>query len=140
MQSERESINRLCNSKTKVSSHFLINRVGKVYRLVEENRIAWHAGKSSWGKYKNLNKNSIGIELVNLGHQFGYQNFTKKQLTSLLKICLFLIKKYKKLHRSEIDFAYLGAWNFKEEIFMKEKSFIKNGGKFIIHVPFPKII
>ena len=61
MQSERESINRLCNSKTKVSSHFLINRVGKVYRLVEENRVAWHAGKSSWGKYKNLNKNSIGI-------------------------------------------------------------------------------
>jgi len=95
MQSERESINRLCSVKTKVSSHFLINRVGKIYRLVQENKIAWHAGKSFWGKYKNLNKNSIGIELVNKGHQFGYQNFTKKQLTSLVKICSNLIKKYK---------------------------------------------
>ena len=76
MQSERESINKLCNPKTKVSSHFLINRVGKIYRLVQENKTAWHAGKSSWKGYKNLNKNSIGIELVNLGHQFGYQNFT----------------------------------------------------------------
>ena len=95
MQSERESINKLCNPKTKVSSHFLINRVGKIYRLVQENKTAWHAGKSSWKGYKNLNKNSIGIELVNLGHQFGYQNFTKKQLKSLITICLFLIKKYK---------------------------------------------
>ena len=51
-----------------------------------------------------------------------------------------LIKKYKKLDRREVDVVYLGAWNFKEEIFNKEKSFIKNGGKFITHVPYPKII
>ena len=95
MQSERESIKRLCNPKYKVSSHFLINQKGKVYRLVEDNRIAWHAGKSRWGKYKNLNKNSIGIELVNKGHRFGYTNFKKKQLSSLIKICNKLIKKYK---------------------------------------------
>ena len=51
-----------------------------------------------------------------------------------------LIKKYKKLDRREVDVVYLGAWNFREEIFNKEKSFIKNGGKFITHVPYPKII
>ena len=95
MQSERESIIRLCNPKSKVSSHFLINQNGKVYRLVQDNEIAWHAGKSCWGKYKNLNKNSIGIELVNKGHQFGYTNFSKKQLSSLIKICRSLIKRYK---------------------------------------------
>ena len=95
MQSERESIIRLCNPKFKVSSHFLINQNGKVYRLVQDSRIAWHAGKSCWGKYKNLNKNSIGIELVNKGHRFGYTNFKKKQLLSLTKICKSLIKKYK---------------------------------------------
>ena len=95
MQSERESIIRLCSPKYKVSSHFLISQSGKVYRLVEDNRIAWHAGKSRWGKYKNLNKNSIGIELVNKGHRFGYTNFKKKQLSSLIKICNKLIKKYK---------------------------------------------
>ena len=95
MQSERESIKRLCNPKSKVSSHYLINQNGKVYRLVMDNRIAWHAGKSCWGKYKNLNKNSIGIEMVNKGHKFGYTNFKKKQLSSLIKICKNLIKKYK---------------------------------------------
>ena len=95
MQSERESIIRLCNPESKASSHFFINQNGKVYRLVQDNRIAWHAGKSCWGKYKNLNKNSIGIELVNKGHQFGYTNFKKKQLLSLIKICKSLVRKYK---------------------------------------------
>jgi len=95
MQSERESINRLCNTKAKVSCHFLINQSGTVYRMVGENHIAWHAGKSCWGKFKNLNRNSIGIELVNKGHKYGYENFKKKQLLSLIKICTSLIKKYK---------------------------------------------
>ena len=95
MQSERESVTRLCNPKSKVSSHFVINQNGKTYRLVQDNQIAWHAGKSCWGKYKNLNKNSIGIELVNKGHQFGYTSFKKKQLLSLIMICRNLIKKYK---------------------------------------------
>ena len=95
MQSERESIIRLCNPQSKASSHFLINQNGKVYRLVQDNRIAWHAGKSCWKHYKNLNKNSIGIELVNKGHRFGYTNFRKKQLLSLIKICKTLIKRYK---------------------------------------------
>ena len=95
MQSERESIIRLCNPKSKVSSHFVIGQNGKVYRLLKDEQIAWHAGKSCWGKFKNLNKNSIGIELVNKGHRFGYKNFRKKQLLSLIKICKILIKKYK---------------------------------------------
>ena len=95
MQSERESIIRLCNPKSQVSSHFVINQNGKIYRLVKDNQIAWHAGKSCWGNYLNLNRNSIGIELVNKGHRFGYTNFKKKQLLSLIKICKKLIKKYK---------------------------------------------
>ena len=95
MQSERESIMRLCNPKHKVSSHFVINQNGKIYRLVQDDQTAWHAGKSCWGKYKNLNKNSIGIELVNKGHEFDYTNFKKKQISSLIKICKILIKKYK---------------------------------------------
>ena len=77
MQSERESIKRLTSSKSKVSCHYLINRNGKDFKLVEEGNIAWHAGKSMWGKYKNLNKNSLGIELVNKGHRYGYQSFYK---------------------------------------------------------------
>ena len=95
MQSERESLKRLCNPNSKVSSHLVINRSGKIYKLVSYNKIAWHAGKSCWGKYKNLNKNSIGIELVNRGHRYGYTNFTIKQIISLKKICKFIINKYK---------------------------------------------
>ena len=95
MLSERESLDRLTDPKSKVSSHYAINQKGKIFRLVNDNQIAWHAGKSCWGKYKNLNKNSIGIELVNKGHQFGYTNFKKRQLSSLIKICKSLIKKYK---------------------------------------------
>ena len=95
MQSERESIIKLCDAKSKVSSHFLINQDGKVYRMIQDNQIAWHAGKSCWGNYKSLNRNSIGIELVNKGHRFGYTNFTKKQILSLVKICKTLIKRYK---------------------------------------------
>jgi N-acetylmuramoyl-L-alanine amidase len=95
MQSERESLIRLCNPKFKVSSHFLINSNGNVYRLVEDKKVAWHAGISCWGKYENLNKNSIGIELVNKGHKFGYENFKKKQILKLIKICKEIIKKYK---------------------------------------------
>ncbi len=94
MQSERESIKRLTSTVSKVSCHYLINRSGKTFQLVKEANIAWHAGKSLWGRYKNLNKNSIGIELVNKGHRFGYQNFTKIQIKKLIQLCKYLIKKY----------------------------------------------
>ena len=95
MQSERESLKRLTNPKSEVSCHYLINRNGKVFNMVDDQNIAWHAGKSMWQKYKNLNKNSIGIELVNKGHKYGYQNFTKKQISALVKLCKKLKKKYK---------------------------------------------
>jgi N-acetylmuramoyl-L-alanine amidase len=95
MQSERESLKKLCSIKSKVSSHYLINKKGKIYRLVKDKDIAWHAGKSYWRKYKNLNDKSIGIELVNKGHQFGYENFSNKQILNLLKLCTILISKYK---------------------------------------------
>ena len=95
MQSERESIRRLSSKNSKVSCHYLINRKGNVFRMVKDENIAWHAGKSMWGKYKNLNKNSIGIELVNKGHKYGYQAFTKIQIKKLIKLCKYLKKKYK---------------------------------------------
>ena len=94
MQSEIESIKRLKNPKFKVSCHYLVNRRGKIIQMVKDKNIAWHAGKSMWKQFKNLNKNSIGIELVNRGHQFGYQNFSSNQIKSLIKLCKDLKKKY----------------------------------------------
>ena len=95
MQSERESIKRLCNPNSKVSCHYLVSQNGKIFKLVKETHTAWHAGKSCWGKYKNLNENSIGIELVNRGHQFGYAGFKTKQILALVKLCKKLIIRYK---------------------------------------------
>ena len=95
MQSERESIKRLCNPNSKVSCHYLVSQNGKIFKLVKETHTAWHAGKSCWGKYKNLNENSIGIELVNRGHQLGYTGFKTKQKLALVKLCKKLIIRYK---------------------------------------------
>ena len=95
MQSEIESIKRLINPKSKVSCHYLINRRGHVIQMVKDEKVAWHAGKSKWKKFKNLNKNSLGIELVNKGHRWGYQSFTNKQVNSLILLCKKLKKKYK---------------------------------------------
>jgi len=95
MQSERACIKRLKNRKNKVSTHYLINRKGDVIRMVDDKNIAWHSGKSKWKKFVNLNNKSIGIELVNKGHQFGYENFSKKQISKLILLCRSLINKYK---------------------------------------------
>ena len=95
MQSERESIKRLTKRSSKVSCHYLINRRGKIFSLVDVKYEAWHAGKSMWKKIKNLNKNSIGIELVNKGHKLGYTNFKNKQLTKIvLPYSLIFYKKF----------------------------------------------
>ncbi len=95
MQSKIESIKRLTSLKHKVSCHYLIDRNGKTIRLVDDHKVAWHAGKSKWKNLVNLNFNSIGIELVNKGHQHGYQKYTSVQINSLIRLCLFLKKKFR---------------------------------------------
>ena len=95
MRSENKAISRLIDENSKVSCHYLIKRNGKVILMVPELYIAWHAGISFWKNQKNLNKNSIGVEISNNGHQFGYQRYSKKQIMSLVKLSKYLIKKYK---------------------------------------------
>ena len=95
MQSERECLKRLTDEKSQVSTHYLINQKGNLIKMVEEKNIAWHSGESKWKNFINLNKRSIGIELVNKGHEFGYENFSKKQMNKLILICKLLMKKYR---------------------------------------------
>tara|TARA_B100001094_G_scaffold327800_1_gene386797 strand:+ start:1240 stop:1962 length:723 start_codon:yes stop_codon:yes gene_type:complete len=95
MQSKIASIKRLLSRKHKVSCHYLIDRKGEILKMVEDNKVAWHAGKSKWKSFNDLNKNSIGIELVNKGHAFGYEKFTNLQITQLVKLCTILKNKYK---------------------------------------------
>ena len=97
MQSKIVSIKRLLNTKikNKVSCHYLIDRNGQIIKMVDENKIAWHAGKSKWKNFNNLNNFSIGIELVNKGHYLGYEKFTSIQIKNLSLLCKELKKKYK---------------------------------------------
>jgi len=95
MKKESEAISRLTDIQSEVSSHYFIKNNGEIITMVPESYIAWHAGKSSWGNYKTLNKNSIGIEITNPGHEFNYEKFNKKQIISLLRLSKSLIKKYK---------------------------------------------
>mgnify|MGYP001374081673 CR=1 FL=1 len=95
MQSEIASIKRLKNPKSKVSCHYLINRKGEITQLVKDKNVAWHAGKSKWKKYVNLNSSSIGIELENKGHEKGYESFSYLQIKSLINLSISIKKKYK---------------------------------------------
>ena len=123
MQSEIESTKRLLSPVYKVSCHYLINRKGKIIQMVKDNKIAWHAGKSKWKKFTNLNKDSLGIELINKGHKFGYQNFSSQQIKSLIKLCKILKKKYKIKKKNVLGHSHIAPnrkidpgpmfpWNF----------------------------
>ena len=94
MKSDTEALNKLTNSKSKVSSHYFINKNGDIITLVPDLYIAWHSGKSSWKNLRSLNRHSIGIEISNPGHQFIYKTFSKKQIRSVIDLSKYLIKKY----------------------------------------------
>ena len=94
MRSENKAIKRLTDLNSNVSCHYFIKRNGQIILMVPELYEAWHAGKSNWKKDISLNKKSLGIEISNKGHQFGYEIFSKNQITSLIKLSKYLIKKY----------------------------------------------
>ena len=95
MKKETLSIKRLCDFKSKVSSHYFVKNNGEVLNLIPDLYTAWHAGVSNWKKFKSLNNYSIGIEISNPGHDHGYKKFSSKQILSVMKLLRFLIKKYK---------------------------------------------
>ena len=93
MKSEKAAIDRLTNIQSEVSSHYFIGKNGNITLLVPELYVAWHAGKSKWKGQSLLNKNSIGIEITNPGHRFGYKNFTYKQINSTVILIKYLVNK-----------------------------------------------
>ena len=95
MRKESYAIEKLTNFKSNVSCHYFIKKKGETLVMVPDLYVAWHAGKSRWKNYKLLNKYSIGIEISNPGHNFGYNQFSKEQIQSLIKLSKILIKKYK---------------------------------------------
>ncbi len=95
MKKESQAIERLCDFKSKVSSHYFIKNDGKILNLIPDLYVAWHAGDSNWKKFKSLNNYSIGIEISNPGHDHGYKKFSSKQILSIIKLLRFLVRKYK---------------------------------------------
>ena len=87
MASAQAALDRLCAGESRVSAHYLIDEDGATWRLVPEARRAWHAGVSFWAGRRDINAASIGIELVNPGHDWGYRPFPPAQMTTLIALC-----------------------------------------------------
>lgn len=94
MQSGAEALDRLCDPDAKVSAHYLIEEDGRVFRLVPEDRRAWHAGVASWAGDSDVNGRSLGIELVNPGHEYGYRDFPEPQMQSLLELAQEICRRH----------------------------------------------
>lgn len=86
MQDAQSAITRLCDSEAKVSAHYLVAEDGTILRMVSENKRAWHAGKSHWRGTTGVNDCSVGIEIVNPGHAFGYRPFPEAQMGSVIPL------------------------------------------------------
>lgn len=94
MHSAQAALERLCDPKAGVSAHFLIEQDGTLHSLVDPQMRAWHAGVASWEGATDVNSRSIGIELVNPGHEWGYEDFPKAQMDVLLKLLSQLCQRY----------------------------------------------
>lgn len=94
MKTAEEALERLCDPAAAVSAHYTIDRDGTVYAHVPETQRAWHAGVSYWAGERNVNARSIGIELVNPGHDFGYIPFAAAQIDALIELAHAILKRH----------------------------------------------
>jgi len=86
MRTGKEALDRLCDAASKVSAHYLVDEDGTIYALVPEDKRAWHAGVGAWKGEADLNARSVGIEIVNPGHEFGYRKFPKRQIDMVIAL------------------------------------------------------
>ncbi|MBX7146570.1 MAG: N-acetylmuramoyl-L-alanine amidase [Alphaproteobacteria bacterium] len=94
MQNGSVALDRMCDPQSKVSAHYMIEENGDIFALVEEKNRAWHAGIGGWQNEDNINNCSIGIELVNPGHKFGYRPFQEKQMISLINLAKKILARH----------------------------------------------
>ncbi|MGD9664397.1 MAG: N-acetylmuramoyl-L-alanine amidase, partial [Novosphingobium sp.] len=94
MRTGDEALERMCDPAAEVSAHYMIEEDGTVLRLVDEDKRAWHAGKALWRGIRDVNSASIGIELVNPGHDWGYRPFPEAQIDALLPLLADIVKRH----------------------------------------------
>jgi N-acetylmuramoyl-L-alanine amidase len=84
----------LCAPESQVSSHYLVHEDGRLVQMVRESDRAWHAGKSFWRGVTDINSHSVGIEIVNPGHEFGYRGFPRRQIAAVIELCKGIIARH----------------------------------------------
>jgi N-acetylmuramoyl-L-alanine amidase len=94
MESDAKALDWMCDPASQVSAHYFIDEAGAVCRLVAENRRAWHAGVSAWRGATDINSRSIGIELGNPGHEFGYREFPPAQIDALIELAQGIVARH----------------------------------------------
>ena len=94
MEDAAYALDRLTDPEAKVSAHYLIDEEGEIVSLVPENKRAWHAGLSRWGEISDVNSASIGIEIVNPGHEWGYRDFPEAQLEALIPLIADIVERH----------------------------------------------
>lgn len=94
MPDAQGALERMCDPEAKVSAHYMIDEDGQVTRMVPEGKRAWHAGKSYWRGITDVNSASLGIELVNPGHEWGYRDFPEAQIESLIPLLSAIMKRH----------------------------------------------
>ena len=94
MASTAAALDRLCDPAARVSAHYLVEESGLIWQLVPETRRAFHAGHSCWQGESDLNTVSLGIEIVNPGHEWGYRRFPAEQMAALEQLCRDLLSRH----------------------------------------------
>lgn len=94
MQDAASAIAQLANPEAKVSAHYVVTEDGQIVRMVAEDKRAWHAGRSHWRGVTDINSASIGIEIVNPGHEFGYRPFPDEQIDALIPLVAEIMATY----------------------------------------------
>lgn len=94
MRSDVAARDWLCNPRSEVSSHYLVDEAGRIFQLVDEHRRAWHAGRSVWRGVTDINSRSIGIEICNPGHEFGYRPFPDRQIEAVIGLCRSIFSRH----------------------------------------------
>lgn len=94
MKTAKAALERLCDPAAEVSAHYVIEENGRIHQLVDEDKRAWHAGKSYWDGLTDINSASIGVEIVNPGHEFGYKAFPDRQINALIGLLQNIVARH----------------------------------------------
>ena len=95
METGQAALERMCDPEAKVSAHYMVEEDGRIFRLVPEDQRAWHAGVSSWRGITDVNSASIGIEIVNGGHDFGMPDYPDVQVEAVIRLCQDILSRHK---------------------------------------------